>query len=223
MSGRQGLSAVPSRMIRDAAPEQPCAPSTGAASVGRCLRLPMFTAVSMLLALTAHGAAQRMTPDAALTVAAAVAVTAVGAVLCRRRRSFETIAGGLVVAQVLAHVILCLDHFAAVSPTASAHFHAGAAPDPVSSVLAQFAPDPAMAMAHLLAAGVAGWWLSRGEAAVWSAASRWWASVRPAIPGTAVVVRPLRRVCGAYRVTALHDEVAARRTRPRRGPPLVLA
>ncbi len=217
------LSAAPSRSVRDAASVPPYVPRAGAAAVGRCLRLPMFTVVSTLLAVTAHGVAQRMTPDASRTGIAVAVVGAVGVVLCRRRRSFETIVAGLVVAQVLAHVVLCLDLIGLTVQPLSAHAHAGTAGGAVQGLLPQLAPDPAMALAHLLAAGVAGWWLSQGEAAVWSAASRWWAVVVRTVPTAGPVCGPVPRIAGAGRVAALHDQVAGRRSRPRRGPPSVAA
>lgn len=220
MSGRQGQATTSSGSHRDPASAASCVPSTGAAAVGRCLRLPTFVAVSTLLAVTAHGAARRMTPDIALTLAVVVVVTAVGLVLCRRRRSFEAIAGGLVVAQVLAHVVLCLDHLGVASP-ASAHVHAGPAAALAQGVLAQVVPDPAMALAHILAAGVAAWWMSRGEAAIWSTACRWWAVVAlPHVRFTDVAARPAPRVTGEQLVLSLHDQLAGPRTRPRRGPPV---
>ena len=187
--------------------------ATGA--VGLMLRLPVFVATSGLLALTAHGAASGELPDLRSLLAAVALTTAVGAVLCLRRRSFETIAAALVAGQALVHVVLCVPHLAAPSAVDHLTHHGSTAP----GLVAQLVPGAPMTVAHLLAAGVAAWWLARGETAAWSWAQRWVPALallaaRPHVPVTAA---PPARAAAAPAV--LHDQVAGRRTRPRRGPP----
>lgn len=184
-------------------------------AVGLMLRLPAFVVTSGLLALAAHGAAAGELPDTRSLLAAVLLTAAVGAVLCRRRRSFETIAAALVAGQAIVHVVLCLPHLTTSAAAGHGAHHVATGP----GLAAQLVPGAPMLVAHLLAAGVTAWWLARGEAAVWSLAQRLvpalaLLTIRPHLPVAATA--PSR---AAEPFAPLHDQVAGRRTRPRRGPP----
>lgn len=209
MSGRQGRSPVSAAAA--ATPAVTRAPA-GRSALGLALRLPVFVATSGLLGVAAHTVATGMLPSARAVGVALVAATALGALHRRREARFESLTALLLVTQALLHVVLCLDGALprAILP-GGAH---GVA------LLTGLYPGHPMFLAHVLAAGVAGWWLTQGEAAAWAAARRVWHAVRPAAPTpSAVVVAP--RIPAAAAPAPLRDEVRALRTRPRRGPPVL--
>lgn len=205
MSGRQGLSPV---SAATAATTPSMTPVPAPLALG--LRLPVFVAVSALLGVTAHAVAAGMTPSPRATALGLVAVTAVGALHRRREARFESVTALLVVGQAVLHAVLCLD-----GRLLQVGHHGGPS-------LAGLYPGSPMLVAHLLAAGVAGWWLARGEAAAWAAARRVLRVVRPERPAAIVVVRPVRTPV-RHAPAILSPQVRGLRTRPRRGPPAALA
>ncbi|WP_051813817.1 hypothetical protein [Kitasatospora sp. MBT63] len=111
--------------------------------------------------------------------------------------------------------------------------HAGAGH--VSGIAAAFAGmSPSMLLGHLAAALVAGWWLRRGEAALWRlvrvtavAAREWAIPLRSALTLLAAVLlgpladgRELRRPTGPAEDWRLPGAAALRHSVHRRGPPL---
>jgi hypothetical protein len=94
------------------------------------------------------------------------------------------------------------------------------ASDAATAVLAHLLPDGPMLLAHVLAAGVAGWWLRRGEAAVWAAAGWVWPALTllTAVP-QAPAAAPVSARWRGRDVEALRDLLAASGAHPRRGPP----
>ena len=202
MPGRQGRSAASAGHPVRAARRAPDAVRlrTTSARRGRDLRLPVFIGTGTLLGVVAHTAATRALPDPILVVAAALVVAACGAALRRTERSFETIATALLSAQTAVHGVLALGHLR-----------------PSPGYLGHLYPGHAMLVAHVLAAGVAAWWLRHGEAAVW-AASGWCWPAPPAPAGSRPVVRTrCLPVPAAPRRGASRDDAALRP--PRRGPP----
>jgi hypothetical protein len=202
MSGRQGRSSAsaghPVRVARPT-PAAACLRTTSA-RFGHGLRLPVFTGTGTVLGVAAHTLATGALPDPALVVLATALVAVTGSVLRRRERSFEAIAAALVVAQAGVHAVLALGHVR-----------------PSPGYLAHLYPGHVMLVAHLLAAGVAAWWLRHGEAAVHAAAGWVWTGL-PVPPGTAHVVRRAAVPPAAAPVTSGVRDAAVRRT-PRRGPP----
>lgn len=105
-------------------------------------------------------------------------------------------------------------------------------PAPLLHAFTDLVDHPVMALTHVLAAVACGWWLARGERALWqlfAVTARAWA--RPVVAvlvavRAAALLRALRaRLAGVRHVVALPDppprfaELHARRV-PRRGPPL---
>ena len=178
------------------------------------LRLPVFVATSGLLGITAHAVATGMLPSARAVAVGLAVTTAVGAAHRRREARFESLTALLLATQAVLHIVLCLDGALprAVLPGGG---HAVA-------LLTGLYPGHVMLLTHVLAAGVAGWWLAHGEAAAWAAARRVWRAVRPAAPAPSLAVRPLR-IPAAVAPVPLREEVRALRSRPRRGPPLLAA
>jgi hypothetical protein len=176
------------------------------------LRLPVFVATSGLLAVTAHASATGMLPSARSVGVAVLAAAGLGSLHRRREARFESLTLLLLATQAVVHVVLCLGSGLPVG----ALLRAGDR----GTLLAGLYPGHTMLLAHVLAVGVAGWWLAHGEAAAWAAARRVLRAVRPVAVAPLVVVRP-PRVHAARPPVALRDQVRALRNRPRRGPPLL--
>ncbi len=105
-------------------------------------------------------------------------------------------------------------------------------PAPLLHAFTDLVDHPAMALTHVLAAVACGWWLARGERALWlllAVTARAWARHVAAVllaVRAATLIRALRtRLAGVRHVVTLPDppprfaELHARRV-PRRGPPL---
>jgi hypothetical protein len=208
--------------------------------VGRSLRLPVFVGVSSAVGIGAHAAVERDLPHPALAALAVLAVTLVSVLLRGRERSFEAIAVALAVGQAAVHAVLCLCHCTATSAvgvlvhTVLCPGDAGAAwaGDPwlvtsghgatasgATGYLAHLYPGHTMLVAHLLAAGVAAWWLRQGEAAVWAAVGWVWPALRTLLALVPVTVAKPARFRPAGAVRALRSQVDDPRAHPRRGPP----
>lgn len=177
------------------------------ARLGMALRLPVFAATSTMLGVVAHTVAAGALPSARGLALGLAAVAGLGLLHRRREAGFESVTALLLAAQAVLHVVL---HLGAAAPAAVVPAH--------HATTAGIGAGQAMLLVHVLAAGVAGWWLAHGEAAVWAAVRR----VRPrrpqvARPGVPVVVRA-RTVPGAA-VVRLRDQVGAVAAHPRRGPP----
>ncbi|MCT9935219.1 MFS transporter [Planotetraspora sp. A-T 1434] len=122
----------------------------------RLARSVFFAIVCVMLAALAHrlGGGSAPPPEAMLGAGAVVLTAAAG--LAGRERSPVAISGLLVLAQVFLHELF--DRTAPVVVTALplVHRHGG------------LGVDLGMLVAHLTATLVTGWWLARGEAALWS-------------------------------------------------------
>ncbi|WP_088317494.1 hypothetical protein [Kineosporia sp. R_H_3] len=221
---------------------------SSASDVGRSLRLPAFVGLSTLLGVGAHSLVEGSLPEPGLLVAAVVAVAVVALLGRRRERSFETIAALLVLGQAAVHAVLCLCHCTpgtavatfvhtvlcpgdastaawATDPWLVAGSHGAHAATALAGAdgagyLAHLYPGHAMLIVHLLAAGVAAWWLRQGEAAVWAAAGWVWPALETLPVVRATVPGPAPRHWADATVRVLQDQVSAVRAHPRRGPPL---
>ena len=205
--------------------------------MGRSLRLPLFVAVSSLLGIGAHAAVEHDAPHPALVGLAVLAVTGVSLLLRGRERSFEAIAVALGLGQAAVHAVLCLCHCTATSAI-GVLVHTVLCPGdtngwagdpwllsdghgttPAAGYLAHLYPGHTMLVAHLLAAGVAAWWLRQGEAAVWAAVGWVWPALA-ALPALLPVdVAPLPRPRHDGTVRTLRSQVDGLGAHPRRGPP----
>lgn len=183
----------------------------------RLARSAAFTVVCVTLAVLGHRAAGGSGPATWAVAAGGATVTALAALLAGRERSPQTIICFLVGTQVLLHQLFGLSGDTG-SPLGvhPSHGHGLGA-------------DLGMVVAHLTATLVTGWWLARGESALWSVLRRL---------GT-LAVRGLRRLldllgAGAPRPSRpaaraprrLGPAIARRELRhsvSRRGPPLPTA
>lgn len=224
--GRPSASARPAAAALTPPSARPGAPApSAAASVGRTLRLPVFVGVTTVLGVAAHLAVEHSAPRPSLVALAVLAVSAISLLLRGRERSFEAIALALAAGQAVVHAVLCLCH--STSPSGAGRFvqdvlchggtggHAGMG----GGYLAHLYPGHTMLLAHVLAAGVAAWWLRQGEAAVWAAVGWVWPvlSTLPAL--VAVAVAPPLRPHHDTAVRTLRSQVVGLRAHPRRGPP----
>lgn len=148
----------------------------------RLARSAAFSAVCVLLAVGAHRFAGGSGPTPAALLTGLLTVTAGATVAAGRERSPQAIAGLLTGAQAFLHWLLD-----ASSPPAAADptWHGG------------LSAQAGMLTAHLTAALMTGWWLSRGEEALWSVLRAIGARAVRCLRALAVLVRALLALWGA--------------------------
>ncbi|RJL31606.1 MFS transporter [Bailinhaonella thermotolerans] len=168
--------------------------------VFRLARAAVFSAVCVLLGVLGHVFAGGGLPGWAAPAGVGALVLAAAYALAGRERSPGLIVGFLLGAQLLSHELFRLG--APAPGPSAAHDHGGSA----------------MLLAHLVAAALAGWWLARGEAALWSVLRRLavrllavLASPAP-IPAPGTAPRPAGGPVRPARLTLRHSLT-------RRGPP----
>ncbi|WP_228645199.1 MFS transporter [Microtetraspora sp. AC03309] len=173
----------------------------------RLARAAAFSAVCVGLGVFAHRFAGGAGPTPGTLAFGGAAVMAASAVLAGRERSRETITGLLAGAQLFLHLLLSL----------------GAAPDAVAVPphTHRLGVDVGMLVAHLTATLITGWWLARGETALWSLLRRLGASalrllVAGNLPPAPVV--PLGGITAA--VPVRRTGRVLRHAVVRRGPPV---
>lgn len=191
----------------------------------RIARSAIFSAVCMLLAVGAHWFAGGAGPTTRVLLTGWAIVMAAATALAGRQRSPATVIGLVLAAQVLLHQMLGPAERPRVAP------HPPVAHDVVHELGLYEYGEPlsvraGMLVAHLTAALITGWWLSRGEALVWSILRRMGARAarlfRPLLGRTAagdgVAPRPREPepVRYGYAVVLLRHAVI------RRGPPRFL-
>jgi len=167
----------------------------------RLVRASAFSAVCVALSCLGHLTASGE-PIAPWAVGVGfLAVLGVAHLLTGHERSLRTISGGLVGGQFALH---------------SLFFASGCQSHPV---VHSSGSGPGMTMAHLLAAVAAGWWLRRGERAVWALARRVW--IRPLVlsDGRRTTAEPI--LVGYHAPAAPPAVTLLRHVHVRRGPPLV--
>ncbi|MEU9886174.1 MFS transporter [Sphaerisporangium sp. NPDC051011] len=122
----------------------------------RLARSAAFTVVCVSLAVLGHRAAGGSGPASWAVAGGAAAVTALATIIAGRERSPQTVIGFLVGTQVFLHLL-----FGAASGDGSElQVHLGHGQS--------LGADLGMVIAHLTATLITGWWLARGEAALWS-------------------------------------------------------
>lgn len=196
----------------------------------RIARAVVFATVCLTLTTAGHAYAAHASVPAPAIGIGFLLVTALAALLAGTERSFRTILGGLLGAQFGLHTLFA--YATSTTATTSPHMggnggvhHPGTVPDAVGGAEHTGA---AMALAHLVAAVVAAWWLRRGEAACWSLARRIATAARGpwrlpfAVPSPAA---PPARAAGTPTEPPRPTSPAAplRYALVRRGPPLSTA
>ncbi|GAA4580199.1 hypothetical protein GCM10023194_07890 [Planotetraspora phitsanulokensis] len=122
----------------------------------RLARSAFFAIVCVMLAVGAHRLGGGSIPSFTTALAAGAVVLAVAAGMAGRERSASTISVLLVVAQASLHELFDRTAPAAASALPAVHAHGG------------LGVDLGMIIAHLTATLITGWWLARGEIALWS-------------------------------------------------------
>ncbi|MFI7532692.1 MFS transporter [Streptosporangium sp. NPDC049376] len=171
------------------------------------MRTAAFSAVCVTLAVLGHLAAGGSGPESWAVAAGGATVMALTAALAGRERSATTIGVTLSGMQLFLHELFAFDDPSGIS--LAAHGHGG-----------RLGEGLGMIIAHLTATLITGWWLSRGEAALWAllraAGRRLGAALRllplPSIPAPARTVPATVAPVPAGRLL--------RHTVSRRGPPL---
>jgi hypothetical protein len=177
------------------------------------LRASIFALVCVLLGAAGHAAASGALPPLLGLVTGLPLIALLTCALVGRQRSRTVIVAALTGAQLGLHALF--DYAAAIPTLAGHHAHGS-----TGSI------TPAVAAAHIAAGLLAGWWLRRGEAALWAHCATIAAAAAPllgslrrvasaeplALPGPALL--PLFRA-----PTALHSALLRHSVR-RRGPPL---
>ncbi|RCG33400.1 MFS transporter [Sphaerisporangium album] len=126
----------------------------------RLARSAAFTVVCVSLAVLGHRAAGGSGPASWAVAGGAATVTALATLIAGRERSPQTVIGFLVGTQVFLHLL-----FGASGGAGTAlRVHLGHGQS--------LGADVGMAIAHLTATLIAGWWLARGESALWSVLRR---------------------------------------------------
>ncbi|WP_345005651.1 MFS transporter [Streptosporangium album] len=118
-------------------------------------RAAAFSAVCVMLAALGHLAAGGSGPAPWAMVAGTTAVTALAALLAGRERSTTTISVGLAAMQLFLHELFAYGDPSGTSLTAHPHGQG-------------LGEGLGMLVAHLTATLITGWWLARGEAALWT-------------------------------------------------------
>ncbi|MEV0199578.1 MFS transporter [Nonomuraea sp. NPDC050691] len=193
----------------------------------RLARTAVFSAVCVVLASLAHVAGGGTAPAPGTAALGLGAASVLALALAGRERHPLTINLALVAAQAVLHEL-----FSAGGPTGyvAVHLHGSPAAG-VSLAVDAGAPagpglavDAGMLTAHLTATLLTGWWLARGEAALWSLLRRLHdglgrhlgrvllAGVFPALPSA-------RQAPPVVRVRAVPLDPALRHCQARRGPP----
>lgn len=183
----------------------------------RLARSAAFTVVCVTLAVLGHRAAGGSGPSSWAVAAGGVAVTAATVLLAGRERSPQTIIGFLVGAQLFLHQIFGLS--GDIGSPLSVHLSHGQG----------LGADIGMVVAHLTATLITGWWLARGESALWSVLRRLGTLAVRRLrhllalldEGTAGPVRPAARA--PRRLDPVPAGRELRHTVTRRGPPLPAA
>lgn len=164
--------------------------------LGLALRVPVFTALTVTLAVTAHVVGGGTLPDPWRLLFATVAVATTWWPLAAGELPWWIVTTGVAAVQVGVHVALL---------------------DPASSGSHDHVSSPGMLGAHAAAAVLVAAWLARGEALVWAAVRRVLPRLSPAPVAVAVGVRP---TCPAVDPAAPVRWLLDRAGAPRRGPPL---
>lgn len=256
----------------NASPPAPAGPPGRAATLDfRVLRALPFAVVCLVVSAFGHGLAGGGTVPAGTLLLGGLAVWAAATALAGRERALPGIVAGLAVGQLALHLLfhtVGMGGGTAMASTAGPHTMPGMSgmagmdgmagmegmPGMAETGLAAAAPagfwshavlglTPAMLTGHLLAALAAGWWLRRGEAALWrtllvsaqlteTRARTWAAPLRALLAGALTRLRALLSTLAVRtgtRIRTVGDEsrrlprsAQLRHQVVRRGPPAPL-
>lgn len=180
----------------------------------RLARSAAFTVVCVLLAVGAHWFAGGGAPTLPALLAGGAVVMTTATAMAGRERSPWVVIGLLLSAQVFLHELLG-SRSPSMETTAVAHSH-------------RLGVSAGMLTAHVTAAVVTGWWLSRGEAALWSilrgigtGAIHWLRAVLAACHVFARL-RPRPRLASYDLSREPRREAVLRHAVIRRGPPVLV-
>ncbi|MEU8204937.1 MFS transporter [Streptosporangium sp. NPDC049046] len=176
----------------------------------RLMRAAAFSAVCLALAVLGHVAAGGSVPGPWAVAAAGASVTAMATLLAGRERSAVAIGAGLATLQLSLHEVFALGDATGIS-----------LPHPHVRGLGE---SLGMLVAHLTATLVTGWWLARGESALWAllrSAGRRLGAMFPLLRPPAAVAAPPRPAYAS--VTPVLPRAVLRHFVSRRGPPLPAA
>ncbi|MDP9862357.1 MULTISPECIES: MFS transporter [Streptosporangium] len=174
----------------------------------RVMRAAAFSAVCVMLAALGHLAAGGSGPAPWAMATGTSAVTVLAVLLAGRERSTATISVGLSAMQLFLHELFAYGDPSGIALTAHPHGQG-------------LGEGLGMLIAHLTATLVTGWWLARGEAALWAllrAAGRRLGALLLLLPSPTAPAPPAR-AAGAADVPA-PARSPLRHTVSRRGPPL---
>ncbi|GAA3735995.1 hypothetical protein [Salinactinospora qingdaonensis] len=190
----------------------------------RLLRASLFAVVCVGLGLAGHVFAGGGAPPAIALLGSGGALALLTVPFAGRQQNWTTLTVGLLTAQAILHLVFATAHAA---PPAGA-----ADPGPLCGAGASEGVSLTMALAHVWAAMVTGWWLAAGEKALW-AVLRWLHAVLLALPpvtaGPLPAPAPRRRAVApalALRLLVLRYTVCERappRSAPRAPLPAVAA
>ncbi|SFI66983.1 hypothetical protein SAMN05216275_104225 [Streptosporangium canum] len=174
----------------------------------RLTRAAAFSAVCVMLAALGHLAAGGSGPAPWAMATGTATVTALAVLLAGRERSTATISVGLSAMQLFLHELFAYGDPSGISLTAHPHGQG-------------LGEDLGMLVAHLTATLITGWWLARGEGALWAllraARGRLGATLR-LLPCPVAPAAPARAAVPA--VVPTPARAVLRHTVSRRGPPL---
>ena len=222
-------------------------------------RAGVLSVVALLTGAIAHVEADGLLPGTGVLVLLVLAGTVASAPMLRRQGSTRRIVVLLVAGQSAVHMALAVtaghrgDPVARAAPTPSIPTATGprtgsymdvvyssrvgehggglSVPAPLLHAVHDLSAHPAMAVAHLIAAAVCGWWLASGERAVWllvgvaarswsqlvtRALSRWVQAARAAAATATSIAFPTLVVAVA---SPLPQSQVRSRSVSRRGPP----
>ncbi|MFE3449037.1 MFS transporter [Nonomuraea sp. NPDC059194] len=174
----------------------------------RLTRAAAFSAVCVLLATLGHRAAGGTGPETWAFALGGAAVMAVSLALSGRERSAPTINLTLVALQTGLHELFGLDGSGPVLTLAHGH-----------AQNAGLGESLGMLLAHLTATLITGWWLARGEAALWSLLRRLGHHLLRLLPPLPAVA-PLRQAPARAARRLTGRGALLRHIVSRRGPPL---
>jgi hypothetical protein len=189
----------------------------------RVLRAAVFAVMCVTLSAAAHRLAMGAAPPMWVEGWGLLGVLGLVCPLCGRERSLSGIAGVMIAIQVVLHVAF---------DAAQAHQAAMSMPSmPMSGQHDAHTMTARAAVAHLLAALAASWWLHRGEAAFWSllrrragtlvpALAAWWSAQRIPVLRVPAQVRSWPRPWSVQQPLLRH--ALSRRGPPEVAPPRVL-
>lgn len=176
------------------------APAADRSGPGHRLRVPVFTAATVVLGVGAHVAAGGAAPAIGQLLLITAVVAAISSAVATRELRLPALVGAVALTEAGIHVALL------------GQAHAGHGVDRSGS--------SGMLLAHLAASLLLAWWLRRGEAAVWHMVVRAGRLVRlPSAPVRLRLPEMLRLVAtaGTRRLRRLHVGPV----HPVRGPPCV--